>query len=387
MRVSFRYSRIAAAAAASMVLLGALWWTHAHAQAAKPAAAAPKAALTVTTTQATQADWPTRLAANGSVAAWQEAVIGAEANGLRLTEVLVNVGDRVKRGQLLARLQGDTVAADMAQTRANLAEAEASLAEAKANADRARELQTTGAISAQQIAQYLTGEQTARARAESLRARLKADQLRMAQTRIVASDDGVISARMATVGAVVQPGQELFKLIRRERLEWRARSAAADLARIKPGAQAAITTASGATVAGTVRMVAPTVDPQTRNGIVYVDLKSNGEAKVGMFARGEFELGRASALTLPQSAVLLRDGFSYVYSVGTDNKVTQTKVDVGRRTGDRIEITGGLQASARVVSSGVGFLADGDTVRVVTAPAVPAATAPAAKPAAPATKS
>ena len=120
-------------------------------------------------------------------------------------------------------------------------------------------------------------------------------------------------------------------------------------------------------VSGRVRMVAPTVDPATRNGLVYVDLPQPGPAKPGMFARGSFEIGRSAALTLPQGAVLLRDGFSYVFVVGADAKVLQAKVTVGRRQGDRGEITGGLDAAARVVAAGGGFLADGDLVRVVPA--------------------
>jgi multidrug efflux pump subunit AcrA (membrane-fusion protein) len=114
-------------------------------------------------------------------------------------------------------------------------------------------------------------------------------------------------------------------------------------------------------------MVGPTVDPLTRNGIVFVDLAPSRDARAGMFARGEFDIGKGQGLTLPQSAVLLRDGFSYVLRVGPDSKVSETKVTVGQRVGDRIEITGGLDASARVVASGGGFLSDGDTVRVVDA--------------------
>jgi len=117
-----------------------------------------------------------------------------------------------------------------------------------------------------------------------------------------------------------------------------------------------------------VRMVAPTVDPQTRLGIVYVDLPAPGSARAGMFARGEFELGSSSALTLPASAVQLREGFSYVFKVGADSKVTQAKITVGRRVGDRVEVTGGLEPDARVVASGGGFLAENDTVRIVDAP-------------------
>jgi len=338
-----------------------------------PASAAAKPALTVTATQPATERWPVSVAANGNVAAWQEASIGAEAQGLRLTEVRVQVGERVRRGQLLALLSADTLAADLAATRAGVAEAEANQAEAAANAERARQLQASGAISAQQIQQYVTAEATAKARVASLRARLKADEVRLAQTRIVAPDDGVISARGATVGAVVQPGQELFRLIRKERLEWRAEVAAAELVRIRAGQKVQVTPAGGSAVAGMVRMVAPTVDAATRNGLVYVDLPQPGAARAGMFARGEFAVGEREGLTLPQNAVVLRDGLHWVFQLGADNKVQQRKVSVGARVGERIEITGGLPAGARVAADGAGFLADGDTVRVVAAPARTAA--------------
>jgi RND family efflux transporter MFP subunit len=341
----------------------------APAAASGPAAsAATKPALSVTVVTAQAASWPQTVAANGNIAAWQEAIVGAEAAGLRLTSVPAQVGDRVKRGQLLAQLQSSTLTADLAATRAGLAEARALAAEAMANAERARQLQEPGAISAQQMLQFVTAEQTARARVQALQARLDADRVRLAQTRVLAPDDGIISARAATVGAVVQPGQELFRLIRQGRLEWRAEVAAADLARITRGQPVALQPVGGTPLRGTVRMVAPTVDPATRNGLVHVDLpRDQAGAKAGMFARGEFELGATRGLTLPQSAVLLRDGFAYVFKVGADNKLAMAKVSTGRRVGDRVEITAGLDAQARVVASGVGFLGDGDAVRVVAA--------------------
>jgi RND family efflux transporter MFP subunit len=338
-------------------------------EAAKPAVAPPRPALSVTATQPTRVDLPLSVAANGSIAAWQEASIGTEANGLRLAEVRVNVGDVVRRGQVLATFSADTVQAEAAQIRAAVAEAEATLAEAAANAQRARELQASGALSAQQINQFLTAERTAQARLEAQRAAAKAQALRVAQTQVLAPDDGVISARTATVGAVLPAGTELFRMIRKGRLEWRAEVPAAELARIRPGQRAVVVPAGVAPVTGTVRMVAPTVDAATRNGLVYVDLPEGGTAKAGMFASGAFELGLQAALTLPQGAVLLREGFSYVFVLEGDNRVRQVKVAIGRRSGGRVEITGGLDANARVVASGGSFLTDGDTVRVVAAPA------------------
>lgn len=342
---------------------------------AAAASAATRPALSVSTTRLQAADWPRIVPANGSIAAWQEAVIGSESAGLRLVDVRVNVGDVVRRGQVLAELQRDTVQADLSATRANLAEAQANQAEARANADRARQLQPSGVMSAQQIQQYLTAEQAAKARTDALRSQLAVQELRLQQTRVLAPDDGVISARTATVGAVVQPGTELFRLIRQNRLEWRAEVPQTELPRVRPGQPAVLTLAGGGAVQGRVRMLAPTVDANTRNGLVYVDLPSSGPARAGMFATGHFDVGRAAAQTLPQSAVLLRDGFSYVFVVGAQSRVAQQKVVVGRRQGERVEIVEGLGPDAAVVAAGAGFLSDGDTVLVV--PPAPAATAAA----------
>ncbi len=341
----------------------------AGAASAPPAAAgsAPRAALTVSAVAPQPAQWPLRLPAAGNIAAWQEAVIGVEGAGGRLAEVLVGVGDRVKRGQLLARLATELPQTELAATQAALAEADANLAEAAGNARRARALDGTDALSAQQVAQLLTAEQTARARRDALRARQKADQLRLAQTRITASDDGLVSVRLATVGAMAQPGQELFRLIRQGRLEWRAELPSADLSRVKPGAAALLTTPGGQQVGGKVRLVGPVVDAQTRNGIVYVDLNPGSDARAGMYARGEFSFGASPALAVPAAAVLQRDGFAVVLRLTADNRVQTQRVTVGRRQGAQVEITSGLAATDRIVAQGAGFLADGDLVRVVPA--------------------
>jgi HlyD family secretion protein len=331
-----------------------------------------KPALTVTTTMPQQAMLPVTLAANGNLAAWQEAIVGAEASGLRIAEVLANVGDRVRRGQVLARFAGDTVRADAAQAQAALAEAQASAADAANNAARARTLQQTGAMSASLINQYLTAEKTAQARVEAMRAQLQ----------VQAPDDGVISARTATVGAVVANGTELFRLIRKGRLEWRAEVTSAELGKVSAGTRVLVTAPSGARLEGRVRMIGPTVDPQSRLALVYVDVyplpgPAAGSARAGMFARGEFDLGAQPALTLPQQAVVVREGFSYVFRVNPDNRVNQVKVQIGRIADDRLQVLSGVTADMRVVASGGSFLNDGDLVRVADAPAssTPAAVA------------
>ncbi|WP_043113372.1 efflux RND transporter periplasmic adaptor subunit, partial [Pseudacidovorax intermedius] len=142
--------------------------------------------------------------------------------------------------------------------------------------------------------------------------------------------------------------------------------------------KARVTAASGVTVEGTVRALAPTVDPQTRNALVYVDLPGNGDVRAGMYARGEFMLGRIEQLTVPQSAVVVRDGFASVFEVAADGKVAMRRVTTGQRAGDRIAIAEGVKPEMKLVERGAAFLNDGDVVQVQGQPAS-AAAAPAPK--------
>lgn len=324
-----------------------------------------KAALTVTVVQPEQQNWKQTFTANGNIAAWQEVVIGSELSGQRLTRVNVNVGDEVKRGQVLAEINSDTIRADLAAAKASYAEAQAVLADAVTNNKRIQQLRNTGAISAQELTQYQTSQATAQARLDASRAQIESNQLRLAQTQVISPDNGVISARTATVGSLAQTGQELFRLIRDHRLEWRAEVTTSDLYKLKQGMNARIFSPDPAqpAITGKVRMIAPVIDPQTRYGLVYVDLPATQAVRMGMFVKGEFDLGEKPALTIPQTALLLRDGFAYVFIVGNNNRVTQQKVTVGRRLADRVEILD-LPANVKLVAAGTGFLADGDLVTV-----------------------
>ena len=326
---------------------------------------AQKAALTVTVVSPQQQNWKQTFTANGNIAAWQEVVIGSELSGQRLTRVNVNVGDEVRRGQVLAEINSDTIRADLAAAKASYAEAQAVLADAMTNNRRIQQLKNTGAISAQEATQYQTSQSTAQAKLDAAKAQIESNQLRLAQTRVVSPDNGVISARTATVGSLAQTGQELFRLIRDHRLEWRAEVTTSDLYKLKQGMTVHIISPDPAqpAVTGKVRMIAPVIDPQTRYGLVYVDIPTTQAVRMGMFVKGEFDLGQKAALTVPQTALLLRDGFSYVFIVNDNNRVTQQKVSVGRRLGDRVEILD-LAPNVKVVSSGTGFLADGDLVSI-----------------------
>ncbi|NOT69634.1 MAG: efflux RND transporter periplasmic adaptor subunit [Methylophilaceae bacterium] len=330
----------------------------------------PQASLTVTTIKPEYTLLNKTLSANGNIAAWQESSISSEVNGLLLHEIKVNLGDHVKRGQVLALFAASTIEADLAEAEAKVAEAKVLLLEATNNAGRARSIQDSGALSKQQIEQYLTAEASAKARLNAAQASLHVQTIKLKQIKVMAPDDGIISLNPATVGTVYAPGQELFRLIRKGRIEWRADLTAADIAHIKTGMKAQITLPDGGVTQGVVRLVAPIVDAKTRNAVVFVDMPA-ASAKTGMFARGKFILGETNSLTLPNDAIVMRDGFAYVMQVEPLNKtqanqhIKQIKVKLGQRMGDRVELLDLDASEADYVENGGAFLADGDSVRVV----------------------
>ncbi|OSZ75303.1 efflux RND transporter periplasmic adaptor subunit [Hydrogenophaga sp. IBVHS1] len=353
----------------ALVLVVVFWvFLKKPADANAPAAAEatePKPSLTVTVQKPTRASLPISLQANGDISAWQEASVGAEVNGLRLASVNVNVGDVVRKGQVLAVFASETTRADSLQSKASVMQAEASYENAKADADRARSIQDTGALSRSQVAQYLTQEKVARAQWEAAKAGLEANEVRLGNTKVLAPDDGIISSRAATVGSVVAPGQELFRLVRQGRMEWRAEVTPSEVGRIRVGQKAQVTAATGLEISGQVRAIAPSANAQTRNILVFVDLPKHNDLKSGTFAKGRFDLGQSDALTVPSESVVVRDGNNYVFVIDDKNKASQRKVQTGRRVGERVEVLEGLKAEESVAVQGAGFLNEADLVKVV----------------------
>lgn len=351
-------------------VLSALWVTScgiAWAADAPVAKTSGKPALTVKVASVRPLQMGMTITANGGVQAWQESVISAEISGLRIAEVHANVGDQVQRGEVLAILDDETLRASEAEARAALQESEAVLADAKANAERSKKLSASGFVSDQQANQSTTSEATAKARVEVQRARHQSALLRLSQARIVAPDSGVISAASAAVGSLSQPGVELFRLIRKGHLEWRAELTADELALMRQGMNAEITTNSGRVVIGKVRAISPYVNPQTRYGYALIRLPDDAGVIAGTYLRGTFDVsgGKKSVPTLPQSAVLQRGSKTYVLVVGTDNHVHERAVTLGMRNAERVEIRQGLAEGEPVVESGGAFLTEGDVVQVV----------------------
>jgi RND family efflux transporter MFP subunit len=359
-----RLNRRAIALATCVLVAGVVMWRLVPSAPAHTEQQAPAAALTVNLVQPQHQRWPRTIEANGSTAAWQEAIISAETGSLRITELLVDVGSEVKRGQLLARLSDATATADLAKQEAAVAQARANLRQAQADVKRSSLVADSGAVSAQKLDEYRITEAVDRAALASAEAELKNKRTTLSQTRIVAVDDGIVSSRSALLGNVVSAGTEMFRLIRQGRVEWQAEVDAQQLARISPGQVARVTLPGGKVISGKVRLVSPTLSINTGRAVVYVALDGH-DAQPGMFASGVIELGEASVLTVPESALVPRDGRTDVYVLNSDGAtVTRRTVMAGHRRDGRAEIVSGLEANAQVVASGGGFLSDGARVKV-----------------------
>ncbi|MFK7956802.1 MAG: efflux RND transporter periplasmic adaptor subunit [Lysobacterales bacterium] len=327
-------------------------------------AAAPKPVAVVTAAAARSVSWPQVIEAQGAIAPWQEAVVSARVSGLTLVDISANVGDAVQRDEVLAQFDARTVQVDITQATANLAQAAATHKQARQDRDRLLKLGKSSAVSEQDMVQAVTTAETAAAQEASAAASLKALEIRLEDTQILAPDDGVITSRDAVLGQVPQPGSELFRMIRQNRLEWRAQLNPRQFAAVIAGISAEITLPDGSSTTGTLRQLAGDLNSQTRLGLAYVDLDDNSTARSGMFASGRLLLANAPAIAVPAACIVIRDGRSLLFQLD-GNRVTQRIVQTGRREDQLIEILSGVTPGDLLVLKGAGFLNDGDLVKVV----------------------
>lgn len=340
----------------------------ATAAAVEGAAAPAVASMTITTTTVQSEPLARTVPATGSIHPWQDVVISAEVGGYRVADVLVDVGARVTKGQPLVRFATDMLQADLESRRAALRSAEATEANAAAALRRGESVASSGALSAADLDRLKAEQIAAQARVETARADLTTAELRLRYGTVVAPDNGTITARTVNVGQIAQAGQEMLRMLRQNRVEWRAEVPEAQLARIRVGQPARISAVDGTTIQGKVRTVAPTVQTTNRTGIVYVDITS-GNARPGMFARGSIETGTGPGLLVPVASVVVQDGYSYVFVLKDDNTVERRRITQAGVYGENLEVAEGVSAGERIAVKGAGFLKDGDTVAVAEASA------------------
>ncbi len=344
----------------------------------KDTAASPKSRQTVTAATIVLTALPRVVNASGTVSAWEEVPVGAETGGMVATAVYVDEGRFVRQGQPLVQMNDALLRAQMRQQQAGLQLAQANLARDMAALTRAEELKGRGFLSQASLDAALANQRSSEANVAAAQASLSETRTRVSQATVRAPVSGQVLSRNVTRGQIVTAGSELFRIVRDGRLELDAQIPETDLPLVRAGQTALISAEQGRST-GTVRIVTPEVDGQTRLGVARVTLTSGSGLKAGNFARAQIDVGASPALVVPAAAIVFREGKAGVYVIGSNDAVRFVPVGTGARAGQLIAVTGAVQAGQRVVINGAGFLGEGDLVTVGTA--TPAPAQPAAQPA------
>ena len=379
MATTLRTSALLLAAAAALTLSACGGGDDKSKAGDKPAGASRQ---TVTAATATSVALPRVIVASGSVSAWEEVPVGAETGGLTAVGVYVDEGSYVRQGQVLVKLNDALLQAQLRQQQAAVQTAEANAARDDAALGRAQELKQRGFLSQASLDTALANQRASRANLASAQASLSETRTRLSQAEIKAPVSGLIISRSVTKGQIVAAGTELFRMVRDGRLELDAQVPETELPALRAGQTATITSNEGVKTSGTIRIVTPEVDAQTRLGLARITLSPGSGLKPGMFARAAIDAGAQPTTVVPTGAVLYRENKAGVYVLNPDNSAHFRPVTVLSRRDDQTSVSG-IEPGVRVVVQGAGFLSEGDKVTVSTgqAAAAPAAAAAAAAPA------
>lgn len=360
-----------------------------------PQSQQPAMSVTVAPVQTTRV--ARTLNVTGSVAARDLIPVLPQTTDLQIEQLLVDEGDVVKKGQVMAVLDNSVLQAQInearadvesnqavvGQTQAALAQARATLAEAQRNFQRYQQLANAGAISRQELDTRATAATTAReavrvaqaninsasADVRSSSATLAQLQTQLGQTLVRAPASGLVAEATAEVGDVASGTQKLFSIIQNGALELQAQVPATELPQVRINTPALITYDADPRVRlqGRVREIAPLVDPESRKATVRINLPPTSLLRSGMFARAAITTATVPGLTVPAKAVLPQpDSSAIVFVLLSENTVKAQTVEVeGIPNGDSVEIKNGLKPGDRVVIAGAGYLKDGDRIQVV----------------------
>ena len=308
--------------------------------------------------------------APGSIAARRDAAVGVQGEGGRITQVLVEPGQSVSKGQVLARIDNAVQVQQSAQLSASVRSAEADARLAQANLARAEALVAKGFISKADIDQRTATRDGAIARVAVAKAQLAENNARIARLDIRAPASGLVLARSVETGQIVSPSAVLFRIAEGGVLEMRAQVAEQDMARLKPGMPASVTPIGSTTeYRGKVWLIDPVIDAASRQGIARIALNYEPGLRVGAFAKTRIASGEASRPVLPQSAVLSDDKGNYVLVLGAENRVERRNITTATVSDQGVSVASGLNGTEKVVLSAGAFLRPGEKISPVTAKA------------------
>lgn len=359
---------------------------------------APVAAPRVTVSKVVPTEIIEKIDVAGTFAAQEDVFISPQVEGLQISEILVDEGDKVKKGQVLARLNRATLDAQLAQWDATLAVADASIAQAASSVtqaeaalslsapalSRAQDLVKMGAGTTAVLEQRQSDQRSNEARLASAKSGLvlaKADKtskeaqrnellVRISRADVVAPVNGTVTRRAARLGAIASASADpMFRLAANGIVELEADVPEIKLSKVKPDQPAQVVVGEDVTLAGKVRRVLPEVDKTTRLGKVRIALPEDQRIHIGAFARGTIELARRNVLAVPAAAVLYDGGEAVIQTV-SDGHVTTKKVTLGLMVDGKVEIASGLTAGETIIERAGAFLRSGDAVSPVEAPPV-----------------
>ena len=354
-------------AVAVLVALLIGWYMFGGRKAPPPAAAQQAPSVTVAVPGRETVD--RTITANGSLAARRDMPVGVAGEGGAVRQVLVEPGQWVQAGQVLAVVDRSVQAQTAAGLAAQVAVTQSDRAIAQSELDRATSLVDRGFISKADLQRKAATRDAAEARVKVAQATLAQQRASNGRLDIRAPAAGLVLTRSVEAGQVVGPGSgTLFRIAAAGELEMRAALAEGDLAGLRPGARATVTpVGSQQGFAGTVWQVSPVVDPSTRQGMARIAVPYNAALRPGGFASVRIVAGGSVVPRLPESAVQSDDKGSYVYVVDRANKVVRRAVTLGTVTQGGIAIASGLAGDERVVVSAAAFLNPGQVVTPVRA--------------------
>jgi len=359
---NIRLTLIAAGAVIGAIVL----WRVAHLLLGGNAAAPTSNVPLVSVTNVGVSAAPTIVSITGTISARYDIPVGVEGDGGRVSKVFVEAGDKVKRGQLLAKIDESVLAPQVASLAAALDQAKAEADLAHAEYRRAESVSASGALSSEEIERRKSAAVSADAKVKLAAAQLAEMRARLGRTDVRASADGTILTRTVEVGQTVNPGgSPLFRLSEGGEVELRGQVSEQDLPLLKVGQKASVKlTGISQEFEGEIRLLGAVIDPQTRLGSVRVALKSDPNLRPGAFARADVTVSRAQRAILPQTAVLTDDHGPYVMVVDAQGKARRRAVQVAGTESQGVLIAGGLSGSDRVVTTAGAFLQEGESVNV-----------------------
>lgn len=336
----------------------------------KPDDVSSRPVPTVSVTEVGISTVPTTVSIIGTIGARYDMPIGVEGDAGRISAILVEAGDRVKKGQVLARLNISVLEPQVANLDAALEQSRAEKELADAEYHRAQAVGASGALSAEETERRKSTAVTAAAKVKFAEAQLTEAKARLARADIRAPEDGIILTRTAEVGQTAVPGGDpLFRLSKGGEVEMRGEVAEQDLPLLRVGQDVNVRLTGTAKIyPGKIRLLGAVIDPATRLGMARVSLTPDPNLRPGAFARADVTVSNAERAVLPQTAVLTDERGSYVLIVNAQNKVERRAVRVSGIVQSGVTIADGLSGTDQVIATAGAFLQEGELVKPVLLP-------------------